>query len=182
VGAWEARWPFEVMLTPLSPESLGLDAHAVDWPAPAVSAWPTANLGLYFPLTVQRSVLVSRLAWCNGTVNAAANIDVGIYDYELNRLVSTGNTLMSGANAVQSVDITDLSLPPGRYYLAMVVDTVTTATFLRGVGGATLSAETIRAHGAAQEASASPLPATATFAAFAQNYVPIFGAVVGKLS
>jgi hypothetical protein len=40
----------------------------------------------------------------------------------------------------------------------------------------------LQALGCFQQASALPLPSTATPAAMAQNFVPLFGAIVGKVA
>lgn len=126
--------------------------------AQASAAWASANRAVYMPFTLSTSYLVQRLWWANGSA-VAGNVDCGIYTSDGVRLVSTGSTAQAGTSVVQSVSITPLLLTPGRYYMGLAASS-TSATFLSDtvflVPGLV---------GLAQEASALPLPAQATFAA-----------------
>lgn len=139
--------------------------------SPGSLAWPSANLALAVPVAVNFPVLVTKFYVYNGAT-AADNLDIGIYDAEWHRLVSTGSTAQVGISANQVVDVTDTWLLPGLYYLALAMDG-TTGTVTRfspdGRRG--------RAIGAAQMGSALPLPATFVPAAWAQSTYPLFGAL-----
>ena len=150
------------------PISLAISAAGSDLTVAA--AWPAANRVIYVPFTLSVPFTVKQMGWVNGTVNAAANIDLGVYDISKTKLVSTGSTAMSGANQIQIVDVTDTVLVPGYYWAGMVVSTVTTATFFRTAIAALL----LNACGLQQEASGVPLPGTATFANPASAYCPRF--------
>lgn len=142
----------------------------------SATGWPNASLAMYVPIVVRDQITVYQLGWLNGS-SVAGNIDAGIYDRTLARLVSAGSTAQSGTSAIQLVDIADTTLAPGVYYLAMSADS--TSTNLMGTGGG-LPAANYRTCGVAQQASALPLPSTATFAAMAQTRVPLlFGAIEG---
>jgi hypothetical protein len=97
-----------------------------------------------------------------------SNIDVGIYTVAGARLVSMGSTTHTGNNAAQSFDIADTALAVGQYYIGISVDN-NTATIRGGSAG---SAGYASAMGILQEASALPLPSTATFAAATTTVVP----------
>lgn len=129
----------------------------------AAAAWGTANTAVFSPVIIGVNTTVYQLAWINGAT-VAGNADVGIYDRNGFRLVSSGSTAQSGVSAPQVVDITDTTLTPGLYYLAMVADDAT-ATYNRA--GTSSASPLCRASGMAMQASAFPLPSTATFAAFA---------------
>lgn len=130
----------------------------------SAGAWPVNNLGLYFPIIVSSPCTVYHMAI--EVTTQSGNVDVGIYDALLNKLVSAGSTAVAAAG-VQSFNVTDTPLTPGLYYLAMACST-TVAAFRR------LAPQGVEARvfGAAQQATALALPSTATFAAMAQNYMP----------
>lgn len=125
------------------------------------SNW-TANLAVYTPFRVPVSTLVKKLWWKNGFTSGGQNGDIGIYDVNGLRLVASGSTATSGSNAVQAINITDIDLPPGLYYLGLAFDSTASYTNY----GSNLSLPLKRMFGMAQEASAFPLPAVATFAVF----------------
>lgn len=129
----------------------------------AASAWGTANTAVFVPMVVGFTTTVFQMGWINGAT-VAGNVDVGIYDRNANRLVSSGSTAQSGVSSPQVVDIADTTLLPGLYYFAMVADDAT-ATYTRGGGSS--SSPICRASGMAMQATAFPLPSTATFAGFA---------------
>jgi hypothetical protein len=137
--------------------------------SPTAAAWPSANLAIYIPMAIDRPEVITALWVYNGSVNG--NIDIGVYDEDYNRLVSTGAVAQSGANTIQSVDITDYAIAPGLYYMGLSLSSGTGQVFR----SAAVSLPYVRAFGVTQEASAHPLPATATFAALANHYVPVFG-------
>lgn len=121
------------------------------------TAWGTANLARFWPVFIPEPFVVTKFFWVNGTVSG--NVDMGFYTTDGVRLISTGSTAMSGANAVQTVDVTDTLIPDGLLYLAMAVDN-NTGTFAHA-GSVSSSAPEL---GCFQMATAFALPATATFA------------------
>lgn len=135
-------------------------------------AYPTANLAMYVPFQIWTPYLVRRVWWANGTTTIAGNVDVGVYAQDGTRLFSAGATAQATASINQSVALgTPSLLSPGSYYMAFSSSS-NTATFFR------LSVSVARVgqmFGLAQEATANPLPATFTQAAFAQTIVPVFG-------
>lgn len=126
--------------------------------------WPVNNLALFFPIIVSSPCTVYHMAV--EVTTQSGNVDVGIYNEALSLLVSAGSTAVAAAG-LQSFNIADTVLAPGLYYLAMACST-TVAAFRRLPHQGT----EMRVFGAAQQATALPLPATATFAALAQNYMP----------
>lgn len=127
--------------------------------------WPSANLAIYVPVVVPERVTVVQLGWLNGTTTTG-DADVGIYAEDGTKIVSTGATARSGASAMQYVDITDTVIGPGLFYLAL------SNSGTGRIGVLTSSVNLGQCLGLAEEASASPLPASATFAAFAQTVFP----------
>ena len=129
--------------------------------------WPVANGAIYIPFVAEAQVTCYQIGWINGST-VSGNIDVGIYDRTGVRQVSKGSTAMAGASAIQLANITDTTLTPGNYFLAMAVDN-TTATFSRTNTGS----EILRTFGLQVQTSAFALPATATFANPANSYIPV---------
>ena len=140
------------------------------WGAGTASAvYPAANLAIYAPFRIAAPIVVTDL-WCVNGATASGNVDIGIYDGAGNKIVSAGSTAQSGTSTIQTFNITDTLLGGGLFYLAIALDN-TTGTFLRFAPSAPVG----RIIGLAQQASAFALPATATFATFAQTYLPNMG-------
>lgn len=136
----------------------------------------TASLATFVPIVVRRQVTVYQLGWFNGNT-ASGNVDVGVYDRNWNRLVSSGSTAQGTISVVQAVDTADVTLPPGLYYLAQVLDNGTGHVFQSN-----LTASYLRAAGVMQQAAAFPLPATVTPVVPTSINAPlIFGAIEGIL-
>lgn len=139
-----------------------------------LAAWPTNNLALYFPVHLPAAFTVARFLVANGT-NTTGNVDVGLYDFQGNRLLSTGTTARSGASAVQYVGVTDTAFPAGHYYLALVGSSTTGTYGCLSVTVGNAAAEA-RMCGALQEALGSTvLPATMTPAAYTSANWYYFG-------
>lgn len=152
----------------LSALSIGSELAAMAVGAP-VSGTLTANTAVFVPFRLPGPTTVTKLWVVNGSA-VSGNIDVGIYDESGNRLGSKGSTAQVGTEALQEFDITDISLPVGRYYLAVVLDNGT-GTLYRSVVTSALR----RGLGTAIMATAFPLPATATYAAIASSGIPLVG-------
>ena len=133
----------------------------IAWQATAntTTAWGTANRAVYVPIRVPRRVIVRELAYSSAPT-ATGNIDIGLYDQGGTRLVSSGSVAKSGSSSETVRDITDTTIGPGLYYLALNNDT-TTDTFTM----CTETAVVATARGILTEAvGAVTLPATATWA------------------
>jgi hypothetical protein len=137
-------------------------SEAVQTNVPGSSGYEGANKAIYYPILVPTTCVIRRVWWANGdTVSASYNIDVGVYatsGYAPGaRLVSSGSTAQGTASQVQFVDVTDTVLSPGQYWLAVTCSSVSATLFRASGYGAAVDAA-LRF----QEASALPLPATAT--------------------
>jgi hypothetical protein len=164
-----------VMITPLSPQAIGLQLAAVASAPPGNSGWPAANLAVYVPFTLDEQITVVKLFWSNGAA-VAGNVDAGIYDEAGARLVSSGSTVAAGTSTIQEVDVTDTRVAPGRYYLALAASS-TGQQFQRTQAGSTTL---LRAFGLANQV-AFPLPSSATFAACGYDYIPMLGVSLRSL-
>jgi hypothetical protein len=169
------------MLTPARPSfpPAFVTTHTIGWSpqtahfivaAPASGSYEAVNRAAYYPLVVPVTTVVRRVFWVNGG-SVAGNSDVGIYRDIAGKpgalLVSSGATANSGTNALQFVDVSATTLGPGRYWLALAAS-----------DGAKFRSTTGAADDASvrfQEASACPLPATATPVASTGANVYLFG-------
>lgn len=126
------------------------------------TAWTTANRAIYIPFIVSTQVTAFKMAFENGaTLNG--NVDVGIYDFNGNRLTSIGSgTAQTGVSVIQIVDIGDVTLTPGYYFMAMSTNS-TTATYLSSPT-ANGTGDFFRSCGIQEQLTAFPLPNPATFA------------------
>lgn len=133
----------------------------------ASAVWPAANRALYIPFIVTEEVTAYQMIF--EVAVQSGNLDVGIYNEQATRLVSSGSTPVGGAG-IQVVNITDTVLKPGVYFMAMCVDNIT-ASFVRS---SISSVVWLNALGVQQQAvGAVTLPDPATFANPASGYVPI---------
>lgn len=157
-------------ISPISREAVGLQIALLAPGLNSAQAYPSANLATYVPFSLSRSIVVTQLWVANGTV-AAGNIDIGIYSVDGARLTSLGSTAMAGTSVLQGSTITNITIGPGQYYLAFACSS-TSAHIL----SVTSAAYKIRTLGVYQQASALPLPASATFATNTTPVnLPIFG-------
>lgn len=178
-----SRWPQPPQLAARQAGTIGVNSldtcgvaglNVLGRTAGASTAWPAANRALYIPFYVTNICTVTQFWWFNGaTVNAGVNdMDVGIYDEFGNRLVSQGGTIsQTGTSVVQVSDITDTTIKPGAYFMAMCVSQ-TTSTFNRIASLAGM----LEGCGMQQQAvGAVALPNPATFANPAATYCPRMG-------
>lgn len=136
------------------------------------ATWPAANEAIFVPVRLTEPAIFRKIAWANGAA-VSGGVEVGVYDHKGTRLVSLSGS-QSGINSIQSVDITDLLIGPGLYYLALLLDNTTGTTRRLSLSQAAFG----QIAGLALQASASPLPATATFASFTRTYVPLMFALL----
>lgn len=131
----------------------------------ASTAWLAANLGIFYPVIVEFPFLVRQMAWENGAT-ASGNIDVGIYDENGTRLVSSGTTAQAGVSTIQVVDVTDTWLLPGLYYFGMSASAIT-VTILATTPGV----QSCRVSGIQENTAAFVLPSTVAFTASTRSWV-----------
>jgi hypothetical protein len=132
--------------------------------APAAAVWPSANRAIYCGVMVPEPLTIYQLG--TQVTTQSGNLDIGIYDEQGNKLVSSGSTTVAAAG-VQLVNVADTDLTPGLYFLALAVDNIT-AAFLRAAPG--LPSTRVALCG--QEAAAFPLPASFTYAIQTAAYIP----------
>lgn len=98
------------------------------WPGyTSVTAYPTADMAIYVPIRVQQNVLL-RKAWIAQGGTGTNNFDIGIYYPNKTRITHTTATAKVASAVIKVVDITDVFIYAGLYYLAFV-STSNTDTF-----------------------------------------------------
>lgn len=171
-----------VIVCPFSPEFWGLQAHTLTATNGSVGTL-VANRAYVQPFLLQRPVVVTKLGWINGAT-VAGNVDVAIYDNNLDLILSCGSTAQSGTNAKQTVDVTDTTLRPGIYYMAMAVSDGTATVSRMGISNlGAFNAGGQRLQGFFRQDSTGPaLPSTiGGTAGFTHTIAPVCYAVVGRL-
>lgn len=154
-----------IVISPLSPESLSVAFNAV----PTSAAWGVTNQAVYIPFRIAVPILIAQLWLLNGSANGN-NFDIGVYDSESNRRISTGSTVQGTVSTLQVVDVADTLILPGLYYAALAMNGTTSTAMTLNVG-------VTRAQwlGAATQTSAFPLPVTFTLVTTAIGVLPIVG-------
>jgi hypothetical protein len=140
------------------------------------AVWPSAGRAIYMPFELERPMIVTQAWLYNGTAAVTGNWDVGLYTADGTKLVSMGTTAQTGINAVQSFDWTDTLLGRGAFYFAVACDSGSTTVYRSAAG----AANDWLLWGGLQQASAHPLPATATFASNQTAFFPV-GGFTGRL-
>jgi hypothetical protein len=142
----------------------------------ASAVWVAANRAIYTPLYIPEPGTITKLWWLNGSA-VSGNVCCALYRAsDLSRVVTSGAVAQSGTSVMQEADVTDTVIPAGVYLLGLVLD--------NGTGQIARNATHVllhRAMGITQEASACPLPATATPAALAAAFVPACGIAIRTL-
>jgi hypothetical protein len=124
----------------------------------SIMTYPSANTAIYVPIRIRRPTKAVKLWWSCETTGTD-NVDIGIYDRNGTRLVSTGAVAKLASSNPLIVNTTDTGLKPGLHYVA-VNCAAATATF-RAIS---LSVPNLAAAGVRTEAvGAVTLPATATW-------------------
>jgi len=149
--------------------SMGEVAIAIGGSTCSSTAWPSASRAVFIPFTISERHTYLRACLANGAT-LSGNFDIGVYSMAGTRLFSTGTTAQAGSASLMRVVTINWTLDPGNYYLALVVDN-TTATVI----ATPPSASNLRSNGCKQMAAAFVLPSTATFAAYASGFLPVFG-------
>lgn len=143
----------------------GVNVRLLGIGGPASVVWPSANLAVYIPFSLPWSYTVRRVFVGNGaTLNG--NIDIGIYNSAGARQYSSGSTAQAGTSAIQYITLgSPLVLAAGTYFLAVASNSATATFQMAGTNMPTSG----RLAGLLQQATAFPLPATATFAQWSQT-------------
>lgn len=155
---------------PFSPFNGGIAESSV---TPASATGNATNEALYFPFVVTTPATFTRGFWYNGSA-PAGNVCVGIYSEAQSRLATTGSVAAAGASVVQTAAFSaSVALDPGVYYMAFELS-----------AGAGLNQVVAYSNGLQkgkltglyrQAVGAFPLPATAAFATWTSQVIPIIG-------
>ena len=162
----EDRWGLGWTISYAHPLSLG--AALINYTGgstPASTAWPSANRAIFIPFRLPRIATVYKITIGSGAT-AAGNFDVGVYDAVGNRIVSGGAT-GKGNSTETTVDVTDTTLGPGFYYMAMSADGTNNYIALAP------NVNFLKSLGVLQASSAYVLPATVTFETLASAFIPM---------
>jgi hypothetical protein len=152
------------VITPSSLYSVGRGIAAIN---PASAAWSAANRALFVPFRVTEITTAYQMMFGCGTTGGG-NVDVGIYDAAFNRL-TRASAARSASNEIV-VNIPDVTLLPGTYFMAMSVDGTTNIISYAGV-----NAQICHMIGVRMEESAYTLPDPATPVKTAATAVPYIG-------
>lgn len=149
-------------------------SYAESAAAPAAQTGIAANQAIYCPFVVTETTLWTRGWWYNGSTPAnQGNVCVAIYDEAGTRLATTGAVAAAGASVIQDAAFAaSVTLTPGVYYVgyspsASGVTAVTAypGSFQRGALAGLYT----------QATGGHPLPATATYATWSSQVLPLFG-------
>lgn len=137
---------------------------------PASATYPAANLAIYVPFFLPWDYICGGMGFGNGS-SVAGNADVGIYAASGERLASTAPVARAGASSMQYVNFaSQILLPPGAYYMGFSASSGAANTGWLNTSVVSASGKPM---GLLQQASAHPLPATMTPAAWASTGFPL---------
>jgi hypothetical protein len=133
--------------------------------------WANANRATYVPFNLPDTITLTQFYLLNGAGAAAGNVDVGVYSADGRLIIGVGGVAQSNAvaNTFQVMDVADTELGPGPYFLGTVCSSTSTTVF-RSAGAAQFI------EGVQEQATAYPLPATATFSnTISNSVIPVSG-------
>lgn len=139
---------------------------------PASAGWGTASQAVYIPFSLPFPYLIRRMFWVNGS-SAGSTHELAVYTFGGRQLVTTSGQTGTGNSAPQYITLgTPYLLSPGTYYLGYSLNATTSNRIFLD---SDLSALIKRFTGILEQASASPLPALATFATPTTTSYPLVG-------
>ena len=142
------------------------------------TAWGTANKAFHVPIVIEELVAFNKFYTLNGAT-ASGNIDIGVYDENNSLVKSTGSTAQSGTNVLQEISVTEFVLKPGFYRLALALSSATGTIFCMSL----VNADNSRPYDLTEEASAFPLPSTATPVLHTSGFfMPMIGIIRSNLA
>lgn len=94
----------------------------------ASAVFPLANSAVLHPFKLCDWATAYQLLLHIGATTSG-NVDIGIYDSQGNRIVSSGSTAAGIINTLQQFNIADTVLSPGDYFLAVGCDNITCTMF-----------------------------------------------------
>lgn len=149
----------------------GLCLSLSDLTSATSSRTPTFNRATFYPFSISLPLTIKLFWLVNGSA-VAGNVDLGVYTLDGVKLVSTGAVAQSGTTAIQTLTLgTPYRLNAGSYMMGLSGSSGSA----RFAGIAITTALAPYGLGYAQVASAHPLPATVTFAAYTETQVFNFG-------
>jgi hypothetical protein len=164
-----------ITITPWSTNSIGYYLQGVS--TPSSNNYIAANTGVFIPFGLVEATTFTKMFWANGSA-VTGNLDVGLFQEDGTLIVSAGTTAQATISTLQVVDITDTSLPRGRYYLGITSDT--SAVGQKITSTILVAAGICQALGILQDTSCAPPLSTnanpATFVAYNQAFIPLCGA------
>ena len=135
-------------------------------------AFPSANAAYYYQILLQDLFVFDTFWIVNGGLGGAANVDVGVYNKNFAKIISTGSQAASGNNTVQAFTVARTRLLPDVYYLAIAASSTNYTPMRSAFGGAAAGGIM---EGFFTEASAFPLPTNATPVNMNQDQIQYFG-------
>jgi hypothetical protein len=136
-------------------------------------SWPAAGRAIGVKFILATPVVVKQAAWINGA-SVAGNVSIGIYNNDTGALMVSASAAQAGVNAVQAVDLTDTTLMPGTYLMAMSTDN--TSQFVR----VSINAVIQRGLEVSQiTSSAYPLPSSWSWSAPGSTTLPVMSFACG---
>lgn len=117
------EWPLPHRISTYTQYTFGNEMANLDQTAPISRTWTDANRATLIPLTIPSTYTVRSFQFAVGSVSSG-NFDMGIYDSNGSLLRSLGSTALPAANVFSPIGIAALSLQPGHYWIAFVLDNV----------------------------------------------------------
>jgi hypothetical protein len=164
-------------ITPSHRQAVGTYIGNFGNTGPSPTTWPAANRAIFVPFVVPGPVTAKALFVVND-FTIGGNLDLGIYDQDGNRLVSTGSFASSVTWHVVTIPDTLLTPGPSYYYLATCRSATqnTNAYVLGGLWRCRLAGL------AKADLGSVTLPASVTLAAPSDDYIPNAGILTQPIS
>jgi hypothetical protein len=169
-GSLSVAVPIPLVLSPASPQAIGVQLPLAGAGSPSAQTPTTANRSWLIPLSISESISVTSAFVLTGTT-INGHWDVGVYDSSFALLGHTGSQTETGASSVNTAGLT-LTLAPGHYWLAFSQDSTTGQYQCWSLS----NTQRTRAIGMRNADSNFPLASTPTFTTtVVAGICPVFG-------
>jgi hypothetical protein len=139
------------------------------------NAYPVADLALFVPFYVCERSIITKIYWANGAA-VAGNVDMRVYTEAGTAITPSVQRAQAVINSIQEVDIADVPIDPGLFFMAIVLSNVG-GTLVSGTLFANQAPATM---GMAQQqlGAGAALPDIAVMAQITGNYIPALAVLI----
>lgn len=167
-------WPVNNTLNTTSLDSIGPILIANGLGVFVSGLWAVTNTAIFVPFWLSEPTTITKVFIFNGST-VLGSVDAGLYDQDGNTIFTAGSSTQTGTNVPQAFTVSNVTIGPGKFYLAAAVNQSqgAGASFFRQLWTTTTLGSMA---GMAQKGSGFPLPTSSvSFDPMTTTYIPLIG-------